>query len=42
MCVCVCVCVLFGLVKLESGIILSGQKKSFNYEHLNFPSKELM
>ena len=37
--VCVCVC-LFGPVKLESGIIPSGQK-SFNYEHLNFPGKEL-
>ena len=34
-------CVSFSPVKLESGIILSGQKKSFNYEHLNFPGKEL-
>ena len=39
-CVCVCVCVLFGPVKPESGIIPSGQK-TFNYEHLNFPGKEL-
>ena len=38
MCVCVCV---FSPVKQESGIIPSGQKKSFNYEHLNFPGKEL-
>ena len=39
--VCVCVCVLFGPVKLELGVIPSGQKKTFNSEHLNFPSKEL-
>ena len=29
--------ILFGPVKPESGIIPSG----FNYEHLNFPRKEL-
>ena len=23
------------------GVIPSGQKKTFNYEHLNFPGKEL-
>ena len=43
MCVCVCVCVcvaLFGPVKPELGVILSG-KKPFNSEHLNFPGKEL-
>ena len=33
--------VLISPVKRESGIIPSGQKKSFNYEHLNFPGKEL-
>ena len=33
--------VLFRPLKPESGIIPPGQKKSFNYEHLNFPSKEL-
>ena len=32
--------ILFSPVKPESGIIPSGQK-SFNYEHLNFPGKEL-
>ena len=32
--------VVFNPVKPESGIIPSGQK-SFNYEHLNFPGKEL-
>ena len=31
---------LFGPVKPGSRIIPSGQK-SFNYEHLNFPGKEL-
>ena len=38
MCVCVCVCVLLGPVKLELGVIPSGQK-TFTSEHLNFPSK---
>ena len=35
--------VLFSPVKPESRIIPSGQKKkkSFNYEHINFPGKEL-
>ena len=37
----VCVCVLFGPVKPELGVIPSGQKKTFNREHLNFPGKEL-
>ena len=36
----ICMYLLFSLVKLESGINPSGQK-SFNYEHLNFPGKEL-
>ena len=36
----VCMYVLFSPVKPESGIIPSGQK-SFNFEHLNFPGKEL-
>ena len=40
-CVCVCVCALFGPVRLQWGVIPSGQKKSFNGEHLNFPGKEL-
>ena len=35
-----CMYVLFNPVKPESGIIPSRQK-SFNYEHLNFPTKEL-
>ena len=39
--VCVCVCVLFSSVKPELGGIPSGQKKTFNSEHLNFPGKEL-
>ena len=34
------ICILFGPVKPKSVIIPSGQK-SFNYEHLNFPGKEL-
>ena len=33
--------VLFGPVKPELGVIPSGQKKTFNSEHLNFPGKEL-
>ena len=33
--------VLFGSVKPELGVIPSGQKKTFNSEHLNFPGKEL-
>ena len=33
--------VLFSPVKPESGIIPQEEKKSFNYEHLNFPRKEL-
>ena len=37
---CIYIYILFGIVKPESEIIPSGQK-SFNYEHLNFPSKEL-
>ena len=37
MCVCMCVCIIRP-VKLESGMILSGEK-SFNYKHLNFPGK---
>ena len=32
---------LFGPAKPESGIIPSEPKKSFNYEHLNFPGKAL-
>ena len=40
-CMYVCMYVLFCLVKPESEIIPPGQKKSFNYEHLNFPGKEL-
>ena len=46
MCVCVCVCVcvrtrvLFSPVKPASEII-SSRQKSYNYEHLNFPGKEL-
>ena len=31
-CVCVCVCVLFGPVKLELGVIPSGQKKIQQFE----------
>ena len=35
--------VLFGPVKLELGVIPSGQKKNktFNSEHLNFPGEDL-
>ena len=33
--------VLFDPVKRELGVIPSGQKKSFNSEHLDFPGKEL-
>ena len=33
--------VLFGSVKPELGVIPSGEKKTFNSEHLNFPGKEL-
>ena len=32
---------IFGPVKLELGVIPSGQKKTFNNEHLNLPGKEL-
>ena len=37
-CVCVCVCVSFSPVKLELGMIPSGQ---LNYSTLNLPGKEL-
>ena len=40
-CVCVCVCVFFSPVKLESGIIPSGQLNYSNFERLNLPGKEL-
>ena len=33
--------VLSGPVKPELGVIPSGQKITFNSEHLNFPGKEL-
>ena len=32
---------IFSPVKPELGVIPSGQKKTFNSEHFNFPGKEL-
>ena len=42
MCVCVCVCVcIIHASKTGVGNNSVRTKKSFNYEHLNFPGKEL-
>ena len=41
MCVCVCVCVCYSVQLNRSREWFCQDKKSFNYEHLNFPGKEL-
>ena len=40
-CVCVCVCVCYSVQLNLSREKFRQDKKSFNYEHLNFPGEDL-